>query len=165
MIVRKVQNKGLYIISLGMFIIDIISKLVVVNYIEYDRVVTIISNFFNLNYVRNTGGAFGILEGNVVLIVMVTIIIFFYIFRYLNKSELNLLQMWGFGLIIGGAIGNLFDRIVYGYVIDFLDFYIFNYNFPVFNLADCGIVIGGLLILIDGFLFESSDNCENKGRR
>ena len=159
------NKKKLYIISFLLFVIDIISKLFVANYLDYNNSETIIKNFFYINYVRNKGGAFSIMEGNVIFIIIVTIIVFFFIYKYLKNKKLDLLEVWGYGLIIGGSIGNLYDRIIYGYVIDFLDFYIFKYDFPVFNIADCGIVVGVFLIIIDSIKNESSDKYENKSRR
>ena len=70
-----------------------------------------------------------------------------------NKFK-SKLELFGYSLILGGAIGNLYDRIVYGYVIDFLDFYIFKYDYPVFNVADIAIVIGTLLLVIAIFKGE-----------
>ena len=73
-------------------------------------------------------------------------------------NKLNKLDYIIYSLLYGGIVGNLFDRIVYGYVIDYLDFYIFNYNFPVFNFADVCIVISVILIIFDsirGVLYEN----------
>ena len=67
-----------------------------------------------------------------------------------------------FGLLYGGIIGNLIDRMLYGYVIDFLDFKIFNFNYPVFNIADIGIVIGILLLIIA--IFKKEDECGNSSK-
>ena len=155
------RNKLLLLVSFSLFVIDFFSKKIIVSNFLYDKSVTIIKDFFNINYVRNKGGAFSILDGNVLLIIIVTFIIFFFIYKYLKDKELNLLEVMGYGLIIGGAIGNLFDRIIFGYVIDFLDFYIFGYDFPVFNIADCGIVVGVFLIIVNSIINESSDKYEN----
>ena len=66
----------------------------------------------------------------------------------MNKEEINKIESISYGMIIGGIIGNLFDRIIYSYVIDFLDFRIFGYHYPVFNLADSFIVIGIIMMII-----------------
>ena len=156
-----VKNKLLYIICLIVFIIDFISKLFIISVFEYKDIVVVIKNLFNVTYVKNMGGAFSVFDGNVLFIEIITIIILFILYKYLKDKKLSVYELWGYGLIIGGAVGNLFDRIIYGYVIDFLDFYVFGYDFPVFNIADCGIVIGVLILIF----CEVRDKNGNNGRR
>ena len=67
---------------------------------------------------------------------------------YINKEKLSTLENISYGMIIGGILGNLFDRVFFGYVIDFIDFRIFGYNYPIFNLADSFIVIGVIIMAI-----------------
>ena len=131
------------------FIIDVVSKLVVSNLMNvYDSVI-IIKNFFYITYVRNTGAAWSIFEGQTLGLVVVSLIIIsfivYYIFRNKPKSRFEKI---GYSLILGGSFGNLLDRIIYGYVVDFLDFYIFGYDYTIFNLADSFIFIGVLLLII-----------------
>ena len=129
-------------------IIDIVSKLVVSKLMDVNDSIIIIKNFFNITYVRNTGAAFSIFAGERWLLLMVSIIIISIIFCYVYKNKLkNKLEMLGYSMILGGAIGNFIDRIVYGYVIDFFDFYIFGYDYPIFNMADTFIFIGVLLLI------------------
>ena len=154
-------NKRLFIISLLLFILDILSKVFIINNFKYNDNVVIIKDFFDINYVRNEGGAFSILDGNIIFIVVLTIIIIYFLYKYLKNKKLNVYELWGYGLIVGGAFGNLFDRVIYGYVVDFLDFYIFGYDFPVFNIADCGIVIGVFILMISEVRYNNGD----KGRR
>ena len=144
-----------------MFITDYISKMVIVNCFKYNTNIVIIKNFFYINCVRNDGGAFSIFSGNVIFIIIVSFIVLLFLCKYINDKELDIYKSWGYGLIIGGTLGNLFDRIIYGYVIDFFDFYIFGYDFPVFNVADCGIVIGVLILIF----CEVRDKNGNNGRR
>ena len=125
--------------------------------------INIIDNFFNITYVRNNGAAWSILSGNTMLLIMISLIALFLIyFWFIKDKELNKWENIGYGLLIGGTLGNLFDRIVYGYVIDYLDFKIFNYNFPIFNLADMCIVIGVILICINLIGGEICDRNKNK---
>ena len=76
---------------------------------------------------------------------------------FIKNKELKTLEIITYGLLIGGIIGNLIDRIIFGYVIDFFDFLIFNYNFPVFNFADIFIVLSAGLIIIDTFRGETHE--------
>lgn len=83
--------------------------------------------------------------------------------RYIKKNNIqNKLELVSISLIIGGSLGNLMDRVVRGYVIDFLDFKIFNYNFPIFNLADTFIVIGVFLLLLKEIRKENNLDSRNK---
>lgn len=141
-------NKKPYIIALCFFIIDLISKQIVVRVIPLHESIKVIKNFFYLTYTRNTGAAFSILEDARILLLIVTIIALFFINKFMNKEEIKGIENFIYGIIIGGILGNLFDRVIYGYVIDFLDFKIFGYNYPIFNLADTFIVIGVIMLVI-----------------
>jgi signal peptidase II len=105
--------------------------------------------------VTNTGGAFSFARGNNLLLEALSALIIFYIILWVVKREqtakqLKLLELIGVGFLIGGALGNLCDRITLGHVIDFLDFAFI--NFPVFNLADVCVDIGIVFILLGSFL-------------
>jgi signal peptidase II len=114
--------------------------------------VEVIHGFFNLVHVRNTGGAFGIFGGEkgglgswlfmVVSFVAIGIILLFFI-RMREEKEM---VYFSFSLLLAGAIGNLIDRLHYGEVIDFLDFHLFSYHWPAFNIADSAITIGIILL-------------------
>ena len=91
-----------------------------------------------------------------------TIIVVFLIVYYLLKNKVYWVEKYSLLLIISGAVGNLIDRIMYGYVIDFLDFIIFGYDFPVFNIADSFITIGAIgLIISILFLNKEGENAGN----
>ena len=131
------------------FIIDLVSKLIVSNLMDVYDSIKIIENFFYITYVRNTGAAWSIFSGERLGLVIVSLIIICFIVYYIFKNNPeNRLEKVGYAMIVGGAFGNLLDRIVYGYVIDFFDFNIFNYDYPIFNLADCFIFFGVLLIIM-----------------
>ena len=137
------------IFTIVFFIIDIVSKLIVSNLMDvYDSII-IIKDFFYITYVRNTGAAWSIFAEETLGIMIVSLLIIlgiiYYIFK--NKPE-SRLEKLGYGLILGGALGNLFDRVIYGYVIDFFDFYIFGYDYPIFNLADSFIFVGVIILVI-----------------
>lgn len=138
---------SILIITLTVFI-DQISKYIAHFSLEGNDPIVIIDNFFKLSYVKNYGAAWGILQNQRYFFIILTIIIIISLALYIrNNKNLNKLTIVSIYLIIGGAIGNLIDRIKMGYVIDFLDFNFGNiYDFPVFNFADTFIVIGTFLM-------------------
>ena len=144
--------KKVYIIALISLIIDQIVKILVSNYLILGQTTKIINNFFYLTYVQNTGAAFSILIGYRYILIIITLIFLYYLYKYTKKqTNPNKLAILSHGLLLGGIIGNLIDRIIYGYVIDYLDFMIFNYNFPIFNLADTFIAIGCIILVINSY--------------
>ena len=141
------MKRNIYLIAgIGIFI-DQITKLFANLYLKN---IVIIKNFFNLTYVENTGAAWGILDNNRIILIGVSIIAVLFINKYINsETEVNKLTIVSYGMVLGGIIGNLLDRIFRGYVIDFLNFNIIGYDFPVFNIADTLIVIGIILMFIE----------------
>lgn len=150
-------------ISLLFVVIDQIVKILVISKLALQQSITIINNFFNITYVRNTGAAWSILSGNVLLLIIISVLALVAIYYYLIKDkELNKIDIVSYSMLIGGIIGNLIDRIVHGYVIDYLDFKIFNYNFPIFNVADTLIVISIIIIGISLIVGEYREQNRNK---
>lgn len=141
------MKKRIYLIVILGIILDQITKAFATVYLDN---IVLIKDFLSLTYVENYGGAWGILNNNLFILVGVSIITLIIINRYIS-SDVNItkLSMVSYGLLIGGIFGNLFDRIFRGYVVDFLNFYIFKYDFPVFNVADMLIVIGIILMFIE----------------
>ena len=137
--------------------IDLISKQIVSHILILDNQVTVIKNFFYLTYTKNRGAAWSILEDERIPLLILTVIVLFVIHKYLKKEKINKIETLSYGMLIGGILGNFFDRLIYGSVIDFLDFYIFGYNYPIFNLADTFIVIGIILIIILGFRKDKNE--------
>ncbi len=124
--------------------------------------INVIEHFLNLVYVKNKGIAFGFLSTlpeymrKIFLIwipVLTCVVLFFYI---LSSKKISKLATVGFILIISGAIGNLVDRIFYGYVVDFLDFYFKGFHWPAFNFADSYISVGIFFIFLDTFVKKNS---------
>ncbi len=136
----------IYLICLVIVAADQLIKLVINNKFVYGQSLPVIKNIFHLTYVKNTGAAFGIFQNQNMFFIISALIIIVIIAIYINI--INKKSIWfklAAGLILGGAVGNLIDRIRVGYVIDYLDFRIW----PVFNLADSAIVIGaGIMILL-----------------
>lgn len=152
--------KKIGIISLIVIIIDRILKVLVTNNFVLDARNKIIDGFFYITNCHNEGAAFSLFSGNVLFLIFITLIVLFLIFRTINKENVNKIGILAYGLLLGGILGNLYDRIFYGYVIDYLDFVIFKFNFAIFNLADAAIVIGAILLIV----FEGSDNDGRKNK-
>lgn len=145
-----ISVKKIIPISMICLLLDQISKLLIINNLISNETYTVINNFFNITLVHNDGAAWSILSGNRLLLIFISFIALFIIyFLFIKNKKLTKLEIIIYGMLIGGIIGNLIDRILYGYVIDFFDFKIFNYNYPVFNVADCCIVIAAILLIID----------------
>lgn len=141
------MKKRIYLIAILGIILDQITKTFATMYLDN---IVLIKDFISLTYVKNYGGAWGILNNNLFILVGVSIITLIIINRYISRdANITKLSMASYGLLIGGIFGNLFDRIFRGYVVDFLNFYIFKYDFPVFNVADMLIVIGIILMFIE----------------
>lgn len=146
----------LYLLTIVVLVTaDQFSKfLIVKNFVENEKIV-LIKKFFNITYIKNYGAGFSILQNQTIFLVVVTIAAIGFVTYLLIKSKNNeAFNRVCYLLIIGGAIGNLIDRLTLGYVIDFLDFYIFEYDFPVFNIADSFLTIGCILLIIS-ILVES----------
>lgn len=134
------------------FLIDISSKYIISKIVTLGNSIDIIKNFLRISYVKNTGAAFSILDGNTLLVTIIGIVIIIMIIWYLYKNKVNkMIDKIGYSLILGGSIGNLFDRVCYGYVRDFINIQIGEYNYPIFNLADSFIVIGVILLFISAW--------------
>lgn len=138
-------------------LIDQVIKILVNTYMSLADSISIIPSFFRITYLKNTGAAWSMFSDKTVYLIAITIVFLaaFY-FLILRKTDFDVDKNIGvlYGIIIGGILGNLIDRIRLGYVIDYLDFSIFGYNFPVFNLADTFIVIGCILMIIRSFKKE-----------
>ena len=126
---------------------------------EADRDITVIDGVFEFSFVKNPGAAFGMLKGQLWIFVPVTLLVCGFIVAMMVRSPLRKYKLFDITcvLILAGAIGNLIDRIVYGYVVDFLHCTFI--DFPVFNFADCCVVIGcGLLFVFILFVMKEDDS-------
>lgn len=139
-----------YLIVVSILILDQVSKFLAVNYVKPQISIPLIENVFHLTYAENTGAAFSILSNKIPLLSIMTTIFIIGLLIYLHmliskKKGFQLLTL-SLSFIIGGALGNLIDRIRLGYVVDFFDFRLI--NFAIFNVADCFIVVGSILLII-----------------
>lgn len=114
-----------------------------------------VTPFFNLVLVWNEGISFGLLQGNDAslqrwALTALAVVVAAALWWWLRTGEHGRSQRWGLVLIIGGALGNAIDRAVHGAVVDFLDFHVAGWHWPAFNVADSAIVIGAVLLVLDG---------------
>lgn len=149
--------KKVIFFSIIFILLDQLIKIFIDQNMLLNSSINIINGFFSITYVRNYGAAFSMFNGSRIPLILVSIgaIIFIY-FILINKSKMNKLNSLLYGLLYGGITGNLIDRLIHGYVIDYLDFNIFGYDFPIFNFADICIVIS--IILISVFSLRGNNN-------
>lgn len=133
-------------IILGLVLIDQVIKFILLNTMNFYDTITIVDNFFNIKLVKNTGAAFSFLESNNTVLIIITLLILSIIIYLIVKDKFNHYEKIVISIIMGGIIGNLIDRIIYGGVIDYLSFKLFNSYMPIFNFADIVIVLGTILL-------------------
>ena len=155
------KNKILFV-AVIIFIIDQFIKTLAFNYLNN---ITIIPSFLSFIFAKNKGAAFSILWGNRWVIIIITILILFFLIHTILKERKKIERYIKFydvtyGLLIGGILGNLFDRILRGYVIDYIALSIFGYSFPIFNIADIAITSGVIFMIIYILFFENKEKKE-----
>ena len=147
-----------YLISLVIVVLDQLAKLVVVRSMRLGQNIPIVPGFFDLTFVLNPGAAFSLFATLpewirnpffILISVAAAVLIVAYRSRYLRENRLASVSL---ALILGGAIGNLIDRLRYGVVVDFLDAHIYQYHWPIFNVADSAISVGVTLLLFEMLL-------------
>ena len=145
----KDKFKNVLVFSIIFAFIDQFIKILVNSKMVLGTSIPIIKNFFSLTLVHNTGAAFSILTGNRILLIVIGFISIFLLSLYILKlKEIEDSDIYAYALLLGGIIGNLIDRIVHGYVIDYLSLNFGSYSFPIFNFADVCIVISIITILL-----------------
>ena len=151
----KVRGRLPYLVFVAAVLaLDRWTKLLIQSRLDLDDTVSVIDGFFNITYVRNTGVAFGIFSSisspakSVLLSAFAGLAAVLVIGYSLRTPIGNRLVHVALALILGGALGNLYDRVAYGYVVDFLEFYLRTYHWPSFNVADSAISIGVILLAI-----------------
>jgi signal peptidase II len=146
-----------YSAAAAVFALDWLTKRIIESRVSFVDTYRVIPGFFDIVHSQNRGVAFGILNDNTsewrttVLVVLSLVAVALVSVMLWNPRRLERFSWWGLILILGGAAGNVFDRIVWGRVTDFLLFYIGEYQWPAFNVADSAIVIGSGLLLVDMF--------------
>lgn len=144
---KKFHNLTAILIAVGIVILDRITKYLA-SEMQPGQSIPLIKNIVQLTLVHNTGGGFGILKGYRIFFVVFSIIVLFVMIYKWKKIPEKLNITVPLGLILGGTVGNLIDRIFQGYVIDFIDIGINSLRWPAFNAADSGITIGVVWLVI-----------------
>jgi len=148
------RNLALALVTGGIIVSDQITKLYIMQTMRLHESIPIIPNLFSLTYIRNPGAAFGLLAGSSNAFRMVFFgltsmlalgLLGTILFRMPERDWMGRLSVAG---ILGGAVGNLIDRLRYGEVIDFLDVYVDSYHWPAFNVADSAITVGVLFLIL-----------------
>ena len=136
-----------YFTALILLAADQLTKYIVSHLYAFGQKNPVIDGFFYLTHCGNTGGAWSLFSGNAVILAVVSLIASLFIIAAIFYCK-NTLLAFSLGIVLSGAIGNMIDRFSKGYVIDFLDFVIFGYDFPVFNVADIYVVCGGIGMIL-----------------
>ena len=168
---RRIKESTIYraayfLVSLTVLVLDQWSKGIVTRVFDVHQTRTVISGLFDLTYVRNAGAAFGLfasVDSSVKAIILnsVAVLVFIVVSAYaLRSSHKSVRLQVGFALILGGAVGNLLDRVRFGYVVDFLDFSVSGHHWPAFNVADSAICIGVGLLFLDMLRSEEAQSSE-----
>lgn len=147
---KNIHKFGLMgLVSLGVVLADQLSKILAISVLTLKKIVEI-APFLNFVLVKNHGVSFGTFnhaEQNQIIFIMLSLIIIAALLFFLLKSEQENL-CFPIGLVVGGAVGNLIDRIVHGAVIDFIDVVIVNWHYPTFNIADAAICLGAFIMIV-----------------
>ena len=151
-----VKDKGIYlliIVALLIIIFDQFTKTIIRKNLSSGETVSIIDGFVQLKGVENSGGAFGLFPGSHIFLLSISVIVVVIaVIYWLTNRPNEMIMTISFGLIIGGALGNMIDRLLFNNVTDFIDFRFW----PVFNIADLAIVVG-MILFLNSYLKEEKD--------
>lgn len=158
------KKKFILFIAFFLFLFDQLIKFVVVTNMKLFESIKVINNFFYITYVENEGAAFSILTGQKWFLILASIIVLAILyFNFIKDQKLNKYEIITYGTLFGGIIGNLYDRIVRGIVVDYLDFIILGYDAPIFNFADICIVVS-MFVLVLLQLRGEKNEIQNRSR-
>lgn len=157
----RVKNVIYYVIALIVIMLDQWTKWLVVKNMDLGQSIKIIEGFLYITSHRNRGAAWGILQGQMLFFYLITVVVIIGIVYYLKKyGKREPLMGIALGFMLGGAIGNFIDRLFRKEVVDFINTFIFTYNFPIFNIADSALTIGVILLFIYMLFFEGKPKKE-----
>jgi len=145
----------MFLPALVVIVLDQLTKAIVIGRMQLHQSISVVDGLFSFTYVRNTGAAFGIFAGHfaefrvpmLLAIALLALVVLLWFVRGVPADRR--LVIAACGGVLGGAVGNMIDRAIYGEVIDFLDVYVGSYHWPTFNVADCGITIGVIVLTLD----------------
>jgi signal peptidase II len=169
-----VRKKYLYMFlpAFAVILLDQISKHIIVRDLGVHETIAVIPGLFDLVHVRNRGMAFGLLnrpgmDFTLYILVAATIGVILFMLYWFTRIDRDGRVIFGLSLIMGGAVGNLIDRLRLKEVVDFLDFYIGTHHWPAFNLADSAITVGALWVAVHIIFFQPSTNpsCQESNKK
>ena len=136
-------------------VLDQVTKYLVASQMTIGQSIPIIDNFLYITSHRNAGAAWGIFQGKMMFFYLITLAVIAVVIVWMTRLDIKKDKwlMIALALILGGAVGNFIDRVLYQHVVDFIDTYILGYDFPIFNIADMAVVIGVALIIVE-IVFE-----------
>ena len=137
------ENKAVWMVLVLVLLLDRLTKRLTLEFLAGQDIA--LMPYLHLNYVQNTGAAFGMMQGGNLILIVITLLIVGYILKsWKELCAYGPLVKWGLVFILGGALGNLYDRISLGFVVDFIDLQVW----PVFNVADSFITVGGCMLAL-----------------
>lgn len=143
----KKKNIKISFFIIILIIIDQLIKFLVSSNMLIGESFVIINNFFKIIYIQNKGAAFGLFSNNFILLILITIVLIWYLIKEIKSNINNKVSIISFSLLISGALGNLLDRIIRGFVVDYISFTLFNHEMAVFNFADMCITFGVIMLI------------------
>lgn len=151
----KKDIKEIYIFAVIFFVVDQIIKIFLSSKMIVNQSFILIKNFLSITLVHNKGAAFSILTGSRFLLIIIALLVLAVLVIYIKKQDvIDYIDAFAYSLLIGGTLGNLMDRIVHGYVIDYISLGFGEFYFPIFNFADICIV-GAVIIMLIKMVKES----------
>ena len=168
---NKLKNKkSIYLTAIILLLIDQIVKIIIRTKMYLYQEIKIIPKIFSLYYVENDGAAFSILGSQTLLLIIISIACIIYLNKFIIEEKLPKSSHIPLGLLLGGILGNLIDRIIYHSVTDYLSIFIFRYSFPVFNIADIAICLSTIFLIVIFIIEEKkevnrSENNDYSNRR
>lgn len=155
---NKLKNKkNIYITGIILLLIDQIVKILIRAKMALYQEIKIIPKIFSLYYVENDGAAFSILGSQTLLLIIISLACIIYLNKFIIEEKLPKKSHIPLGLLLGGIMGNLIDRVIFHSVTDYLSIFIFKYSFPVFNIADIAICLSTIFLMIVFIIDEKKE--------